>query len=318
MLDKIGRRPRDLPVSTGKWVSPYRDRRQRNPKEHVFTWFEMVHRHGDLPAPYLLEFTKGLITEKAAYALLTDLFHEDQTPYGGMLLARPKYQFATFRKLNTRVPVTEHLVYAKNANTLEALKRENRYHEHVPEPSNSPRHDFNRSCFTASIHLATVKAPHRYEYIFHDAIVDLIKTDRFTLSDGAVLKPDCLFAIRYLPTEQWIVFVVEVDREGSRQKWKRKLELYQKLIGGGAYKKVFWEGARLMHMSVFDSPGKMQNVMQDALKLSGGAGCNYMLFKSVPYYAGHFVPPPVMPELFYEPWLRAGLDPFSLSDPPGR
>ena len=85
--DRLGRRYRASPVSTGKCIRP---------SDRDLLLFEKLHRHGPLSTPYLVAYSR-LLRKSVTRAKdrLTDLFNEDDTPHNGTYLDRPWQQFET-------------------------------------------------------------------------------------------------------------------------------------------------------------------------------------------------------------------------------
>ena len=301
--DAIGRRPRDLAVSTGKpVVLTARD----------LDWFEMLHRHGALPAIYLHEFTKASCRNpKRSQDRATELFHEDNTHYGGTYLSRPFQQFAT---IDARY---QNLVYDLTDRSVEALKDAGRWHERAPQTSSRHwRHDFMLSCITASIHLATLGTG--YRFIFQDEILDRAETGLafdvpYRFNGKRVehqLKPDRIFGIQY-PNKKVRLFIVEADCSTevvrstfARKTLERSFTQYKEFIGKGLYKDALKVQGGVLVIMMTTSTGRMENMME----LVGGANSSF-LFGYLPQFSRFFKPPKVMPHLFTDPWPRAGMEP---------
>jgi hypothetical protein len=85
--DRLRRRYRSRPVSTGKRIRP---------SERDILLFEKLHRHGPLSTRYLVAYSQ-LLRKSATRAKdrLTGLFNEDDTPHNGTYLDRPWQQFET-------------------------------------------------------------------------------------------------------------------------------------------------------------------------------------------------------------------------------
>jgi hypothetical protein len=60
---------------------------------------------------------------------------------------------------------------------------------------------------------------------------------------------------------------------------------------------------------------RMKNMIDILNKMAGGKGNNYILFRTLPHLSGIYKPPVPQPELYLEPWYRAGEPPFFINKP---
>ena len=307
--DTLQRRFRQTRLPTGRRVLyPERD----------IVWLEKLHRHGPLATSYLLEYTTRRDHHEARKRL-KHFFHEDATPHGGPYLDRPWQQFQTLD------PETHELVYA-NTKHADLLLTEHKLLR-TNTPTTSPiswKHDVMCSFITASIELAVLKQPEKYEYIFHDEIVERLGTFSFPVPVGGLVKnlrPDRAFGIKYKEVGGALIFLVEADcstepnnpESFDRKSHKRSILQYEEFLGRGLYKQYFWQGARVMLLSVFASEAKMRNVRTLTSELTKGN--SFTLFAAWPAFARYFVPPKPRHDLFTAPWTRAGYEPFNISKP---
>ena len=129
-----------------------------------------------------------------------------------------------------------------------------------------------------------------------------------------------MFGIKYGDNRR--IFLLEADRatEVTRSTSKRKNKLenfnqYRKLIGQGLYKEQYSINSGLMLLYVTVSETHMYNLIDLLMDLSNGKGNNYILFKAISHFTRYFKPPKPQPELFTEPWKRAGHEDFYISKP---
>ena len=300
--DSLGRRRRDVAVPSGESV-------HITPRDLV--WFEMLHRHGALPLPYLYEFTKATNrSHRSAVIRATKLFHEQQ-------LLRPHQQFAT---LDARYQT---LVYDLAEKAKMELKAASLWRSRAPQPSPTHwRHDLMLSCFTASIHLATIGTECRY--IFQDEILDRANTNMWfdvgykIGAKNILLRPDRLFGIQY-PNGKVRLFIVEADcgtetlqSTTHRKTIERNAKQYQAFIAGKLYKDALKVQGGLLLINLTNSADRMTNMMK-VVESAASQGRNaYTLFGCLPQFARYFKPPKVMTQLFTDPWPRVGCDPFQI------
>lgn len=300
--DTLGRRPRDKRVPTGETVLI-------QPRDLM--WFEMLHRHGALPFPYLHEFTKGSERFLIGASRRTKvLFHEGY-------LTRPYQQFVT---LNARYQT---LVYDLSPKGEQLLKGAGTWRELAPRTASTHwAHDFMLACITASIHIATLGT--EYRFIFEDEILARAGAEKrefdvgYTTASGKtfLLRPDRFFGIEY-PTGDTRLFVVEADRgtetqmsDQGRKTIERNAEQYKRFIGGHLYKDVFKTRAGMLVLHVTTSEQRMRNMMAVTDRVIGPN--TYSLFTYLPQFSRYFKPPKVLNHLFTDPLLRVGKDAFSI------
>jgi hypothetical protein len=304
LRDSIGRRKRWTPIAT---------RARYRPTERGIIMMEKLHRHGALPSSFLHAYCvlEGYRNRGRTLDNLTNLYNESQTPHGGRYLDRPFQQAATF---DARY---QEIMYEIAAPGLEALAERGLYHKYAPVPSNNHWiHDAFCSAFTASIELAVLAEPERYEYIFHDEIVERLGGHFLFEVAGEELEPDRSFGIRYKPSGGARIFLLEADRgtetnttksKKPRKTQDKSIRLYNTFIGQGAYQKYFPQGTRLMLIRIFSSPPKMEHVRD----MTGN--CTFTLFQSWPTFTRFFKPPLPKLDFFTGPYLRAGHPAFFIN-----
>jgi hypothetical protein len=323
--DSLGRRLRDVAVSTGKHVT----------RENAdLIWFEAIHRLGHQTSAALYELTKHIRRDKQrALHRMRDLRHERDSEYGGPTLFYPLQQE------KARRPDRNLSVYGITKHGIEALKASGRYREHAPGTKHQEwKHDFMGASVAASLYLRTRKHPELYEFILEDEIVSRLGGVRefrvtypYTARDGSiatrdvVLRPDGFNGIRYLPTGEERILIREEDCGTERndsdsrtvKSHKHNILQYAAFFQSSERRRLFGD-ARAVVLSTFSSPAKMRNVMNLLLELSSGRGSNFMLFRSWPAFGDRFRPPAPDSDLFIGPWERAGHAPLYINTLSGR
>ncbi|MEQ9135736.1 MAG: replication-relaxation family protein [Thalassobaculum sp.] len=311
-LTAITPRTRDVPRTTGRRVT-------LTPRDLV--WFEMLHRHGALPITYLYQFTKDQFRSlDAAKNRATPLFHEANTPHNGQYLSRPGQQWATL----SPNAMQHELVHELRPAAERALKDAGLWRERAPQPSPSHwHHDFMVSCFTASVHLATLGT--EYGYVFQDEILDrAVATMTFDVGERRSakeipLRPDRMFGIRY-PSGKVRVFILEADRATEtlrstlpRKTIERNVRQYRAFIGGGLYKDALKLSGGVLVIYATTARDRMRNIQEVIAEGSPGGRNAYSLTTYLPEFGPYTRPPAVMPRLFTDPYERVGHEPFMIS-----
>ncbi|MFK7841706.1 MAG: replication-relaxation family protein [Sphingorhabdus sp.] len=313
MKDKLGRRKRHVPQSTGKRVTP---------QERDVLWFQKLLEHGPLPSSFLLAYAQGSHkSEKRAKERLTDLFNEKNTPDDGTYLSRPPLQFRTFNAGYNQ------LVYDVTKHSLKALDR-TRIDSLAGNANAGPwLHRHMVACITASIELATLDRDD-VSYISQQQILKRADTElraetTITEPSGAYytknLLPDALFGLQYHISDgdRFRFFVVEADRSTepatsrnfNRKSLLRTLLQYQDYIDNGLYREHLGLTSPLLVLNVV----KDEKRLDQLLRLTSqeiGDGCSYQLFQAWDAFGEIFVPPQPNLELLEHAWQRAGNDPL--------
>jgi len=302
-LDRLGRRSRLSRKSTGVRVELTKADLLR---------FAFLQRHGDLPTSLIHQYTQYLGMVKNLHATrrrLGKLFHERNTPHNGPYLDRNHNQQYTANS------DYHFAVYRVNDRSIKALKEARLHVEHIPRHSNSWKHDFLRSCYSASMELMCLKHSEELEYIPHHEIVGRTGMDSFTV-DGMHFTPDLIHGIRYKDSGTARLYMVEIDchteqlRTTARKRFitfEKKLELYRKYIAGGVYKEDFGIRGGILLAVVTTNRTHMHNLMA----LAGNS--NFMLFNTVPDFDFGFIPPAEPFELLKAAWTRPGKDDFYMN-----
>lgn len=305
-LDSLQRRNRIEPHSTGRRIDYLTER-------DLF-WFEKLYRHGPLPSTYLVAYSRalGYTVDKKALDRLTLLFHEATTAHKAPYLDRP------FQQHNTQLRY-QPSVYDVRPAAKKALEEAGRLPEYAPTHAIGMwwYHDFMLACITASIELACLREPDKYRFIFHDEICGDISSHlsfpvTFTDITGKkrtqLLNPDRAFGIHYLKDNSVRYFLVEADRgtetvNSASAGRKRLLDTdlqYRQFIGKLDYKEAMLFDGGIVLLNVMTSEQRMHNLM-GLIKPT-----NYMAFKALPIFGREFKSPPVMYDLFTDPWARPG------------
>jgi len=313
--DKLGRRSRWVPTSTGKRIT-------LQPRDWL--WLEWIHRHGPLPSSFLLEAAKGYgRCPKKATERLGDLFHEAGTAHGGAYLTRPRQQFRT---LDSRYQA---LVYDLSEAGRAALVQRGKWRDQSRGAGGPWLHQFMVAVITASIELA-VQASDKLEFIPQADILERSETTLRTeidyldpVLDRRVTKtfaPDAVFGFEYLTDQgpRFRFFVLEADRgteplqsqNSARKSLLRSFHQYDAYLGDKLYQKHLKLTAPLLPLTVTTSEKRMGNMLEmlgdmpDLQRLA--------LFKHWPAFADPFRVPPPHLELLDQQWLRAAGAPLRI------
>ncbi|MCP5383039.1 MAG: replication-relaxation family protein [Sphingomonadaceae bacterium] len=314
--DTLGRRKRLTPNPTGKRVSP---------TKRDLGWFAALAEHGPLPSSFLLAFSgNSHRSEKRARERLTDLFHEDNTPYGGAYLTRPPQQFRTIDSRYNQL-VYDLAPAGERALDLQQIRR--------GAPSGPWLHRFMTGCITASIELATL-ARGDVSYIPQSSILAWAETDlRYpvTITDPSTrwrgpkdLIPDAVFGLCYHTRDgdRFRFFAVEADRatepttssNWNRKSFERNLAQYQAYVAGGAYREHLRLSAPLLVLNVLSDERRMQRMVEFvASRYSGGN--SFVLFQDWQGFGPVFRPPEPSPAFLNGGWVRGGLPSFCIDQP---
>lgn len=315
--DKLNRRHRMKPVSTGKCVSP---------TKRDLIWFQKVHEHGPLSSSFLHAFSKHLCrSSKRARDRLTDLFNEDQTPHGGAYFARPWQQFATF---DSRY---QELVYELTPASQKALQEHGAWHSTAGGAAGPWKHRYMVAAITSSIELATL-ARADLNYIPQTKLLKRAQTTlRCTVpfqnpSTGKLEKrdliPDAVFGLEYINNNQssYRFFIVEADRGTeptttsrlNRKSHLRNFLQYREFVGNGGYKKHFNLTSGMLVLNVVSHPRTM-TAMLDLLANESPRGNSYQLFLHVEGFGRTFKPASSPLNLIDTDWKRVGTPPIKIA-----
>ncbi|WP_337658829.1 replication-relaxation family protein [Sphingorhabdus sp. Alg231-15] len=291
--DKIGRRTRIKPSSTGKRVS-------LQPRDLL--WLEKLAEHGPLPSSFLLEYGKRTHkSEKRAKERLTDLFNEENTPDKGTYLTRPLQQFRT---IDARY---NQLVYELSPASIAALRKSGCSLN--PRRSGPWQHSLMVSSITASVDLACIDRQD-INYIPQSKILDRADQPlRWATSicdpdSGATYKkellPDAVFGLEYLMPagKRYRFFTLEADRSTEplrsaqihRKSFIRHLQQYEDYIECGGYQDHLNLTAPMMVLNVVTSEARLERMLALTAEYFPH-GNSYQLFQCWEDFGGPIRPP---------------------------
>lgn len=310
--DRLGRRSRHTPQSTGKRIT-------LQPRDRL--WLVKLAAHGPLPSSFLLQYaTDSHKSDKRAGERLTDLFHEDDTADGGAYLTRPPQQFRT---LDSRY---NQLVYDLAPAGWKALGRKR------PARAGPWLHQHFVSCITASVELATLQTENiqflSQSYLLERAEAELRCTvPTINPATGRTVQkdliPDALFGLKYHTPNgpRFRCFVMEADRgtepatskNFNRKSVERSLEQYEAYIGAGRYKEHLKLKAPLLVLNVSTS-AKRQELMQKVVSRKGSAQAQaFMLFQTWEAFGEVYKPPNPNAALLNSQWERTQFDSLKIA-----
>ena len=317
--DRLGRRDRLIPQSTGKRVTP---------QERDLLWFSKLAEHGPLPSSFLLAYAHDTHrSTKRARERLTDLFNEDNTPDNGQHLIRPPQQFRT---LDSRY---NQLVYDLAPAGDRALVRSGKAIAVSAAPSGPWLHRFMISCVTASIELATIDQPD-ITYIPQSEVLSRAGADLrhpVTITEpmtGRTLTkdiiPDAIFGLQYQTAQgdRFRFFAVEADRatepttssNWNRKSFERNLLQYDAYVAGGAYRDHLGLTAPLLVLNVLSDERRAARMVDFAARRYP-KGNTFMLFQTWADFGPVFRPPEPSRAFLMNRWTRGGLPPFCIDRP---
>jgi len=307
-IDPLGRLSRDIAVSSGK--------RLRLTKRDLI-WFRKLSRHGHLPSTFLHEFSKNSHkSEKRARERLKDLFREANTDHNGAYLLRPWQQNLTIN------PRNNHLVYALSKYGERMIKGEGLYESNTPRSSCSWKHDFLRSCVSASRELSCLAMPDLCEYVSHHEVVEKIGRDDFS-ANGVMVRPDVIDGIRFKKTGNILLFPTEIDcntepneskNQNRKSYFKKKLLQYKTFISNKFYRSLWGIAGGVIMMTVTTNRTHMLNLMRTADRLFQHRGSIFMGFQYVSGFEYYLKPPLPMTDFLTKPIQRPGKPPLILSE----
>ena len=313
--DAIGRRKPTKRQPTGKKIYP------RLPRDLL--WYEKLHHHGALPAPFLHAFSKHIACNyESATKRMKDLFHESNH------LNIPGQQFDTYNA-NSNYRVYNITTLAEGV-----LKGEKLWSEYAPSVHGAWKHQCMVGCITASLELGTMNHPH-LRYIPQHEILARANTTLKTKvryqnpntkrEENAGLIPDAVCGIEYRQGEgrSYRFFIIEADRatepkrtdKFDRKSYRKSVLQYREFIGCGLYKEHFNLQASMVVLTVTTSKRQMENWVKIVAEQSENGKNSFMLFQYAPAFGLFFKPPLPMYGLLTKPWHRAGHEPFFIDRP---
>jgi hypothetical protein len=275
---------------------------------------EAIQKHWWLPSHYLFEFTKHVAKD--------EYFHRKQLKrlVDAGFLERPA-------ALNDPRVKNDFLNYALAPKAEEVLEMAGKRHKYALPPGGGFAHAAMTVAITANIDLQATKAGVRFisqEETLAKApqkTLDIPATISYAFKSGTQhstrpTTPDQLFGLEY--ESGYRFFAVEADRgtetlEPHNLKANsilRKLLSYDYILRKGEYKKQLGI-PQLYVLFVTTSATRADNMIKLGEKLFGRS--NFMLFNEIPGFGHFFKSPPLLPELWTRPWLRAGNSPFDIS-----
>lgn len=311
-----------------RWAPPLSTDARIVPQEADYRILEALDCHGPLPAPYLFEFVKPLRSNYTGHQKrLCQLYNEANTPHGGAYLSRPPQQGASFHARYQ--PLTYDIAAAGRI----ALAERGTISAHIPPRTDPMHHRLMNACTTASIRLAAERSCISYvpleQIVSHDACPNTTRAAKNPLLvrlSGKTLVPDDLFGLGYpsdaRPTFRF--FALEVDRgtesldrtDLSQTSYGGKLPLYLDLMRQRLFTER-WGIPNLLVLTVTTGPKRMSNMMEHVAQCTTHAPKlrARFLFKWKPDFAGHWSVPPILHDLFDEPWDRCEYDPLRIDEP---
>jgi hypothetical protein len=241
-IDRMGRRSRTLPQSTGKRIRL---------TERDLLWLSKINTHGPLSTSELYTFGKHLGgNEQRAKNRLTDLFNEDNNTHGKPYLTRPNQQF------NTVDARYKELVYDLTPAGIKALQDNGTYHLHSGTSLGPWWHGRAVAQTTAKTEIDTLDDP-KTNYIAGWQILERAElttlryptkfTDPYT--GRQIIKdliPDAIYGLEFVKSDglYYRFHCVEVDRgtepKASSNMERKSLERmklqYEDYIGNERYK----------------------------------------------------------------------------------
>lgn len=288
-------------------------------QERDFALFAALERHGPLPSTYLYEFTKDSARNfKGFQQRLTDLYNEDNTAHRGFYLDRPAQQHAS---INARYQPMSYELTELGHRSL----RDQGIVTQMRESPNGPYlHRFMTACLTASMELTVTRAGFRYlsqaDIFGHPKCPDDVAERDHPLAlphrDGDII-PDQLFGINY--GGKYRFFALEADRKTETvvaskalaKSFARKLDAYAEILETQNYR-ACWGIPTLTVLIVTTSEAHMRTMIAALDDVAEPRFATRFLFKTTPQFGKYWTVPPVLTDLFTDPWARLG-DPLTLS-----
>lgn len=282
---------------------------------------ERVHRHGSLSLldihAYYPEVTYDVI-RKVVYRMVNT---PAQRPYDAPLL-----RIAPGHKPKTSVVDTNFGVVELTEVGKLVLIDHGRWHERAPG-HHGVNYFHDRLCaqITIWLELACLRQPDKYQYRFHDEIMEHT-TGEFWVGNYEQKKklkkpnlvPDVFGGVRFLGDDTKVTFVIEGDRgtEGHTLAARKKTtqsnaKIYNDWIASEQYQKDLDIDSGLVVMIVTVIPPRVQNMMKSAATfLTDENAQRGVVFKYIPGFAPIYKPQRFDPEFFSGAWHRIGQPPY--------
>ncbi len=267
--------------------------------------FEAINRHGPLPVHYLYELTKskgkglGWLKRK-----ITKLTHG--TTYDAPYLDRPEQQWAS---VDGRFQPN---IYDLTPRALAILAERG---IRLNQRSDPFLHRFMGAATAASIQLAAecrqLKFADFAAILAHPKCPEPTKTALNPLAipaKGKHVIPDNLFAVQ---GERPSFYAVEIDRrtesiasDTAKTAYGRKLHGYIDILANRTYRAHL--GIPKLHiLTVTTNSLHLQHMLDFYHSLNAPEFAKHFLFKSISNFGANWHVPPIMYELFNEPWIVA-------------
>lgn len=307
-FDKSGRRLRHArPVSDGKSLTL---------TDADYLILEWLNHHGPLPTHYLYEPIKHLRRDYTYHQKrLARLRNRNDTPHDGRYLIRPRAQWATMDADQQRC------TYDITKAAITALRK--REVPIYPDRIDPMKHRFMNACTTASMRIALTELAFAYVTLptimahrnFPEQRRKMASPLRIEVPGGDLI-PDDLQGIGYT-SDTFRFFALEDDRSTETlEEIERKLRGYIHLLKTNSYMHE-WGVPNLYVMILTVGRTRMQNIIKLLYRLTKNDPHlrKYFLFRFKREFAGEWQVPEIMRDLVTDPWERADLPPFFLTNP---
>jgi hypothetical protein len=267
--------------------------------------FEAINRHGPLPIHYLYELTKregkglGWLKKK-----ITKLTHG--TMSDGPYLYRPEQQWAS---IDGRFQPN---IYDLTPRALAVLAERGARLANRTDPF---LHRFMGACVNASINIAADRTGYTYadiaRLLAHEKCPEATARVANPLAiptSGKHVIPDAIFGLQM---DRPAFYAVEIDRrtesinsDTARTAFGRKLYGYLDILENRTYR-AHLGIPNLRILTVTTNALHLKHMIDFYHSLNAGKYARHFLFKSVPGFTASWRVPPVMYDLFNDPWTAA-------------
>lgn len=294
MLDTLGRRLRFAPPQPkGKFIRI---------TERDISAFAAINRHGPLPIHYLHQYAGGSIA--TLQRKVSRLTHG--TDYDAPYLYRPEQQWASVDgKFQPNV-------YALTPRALAVLAERGDRLNNRTDPF---LHRLMTATVTASVEIAATRSGYVYadlsRLLTHEKCPEPTRrasNPQAIPTTGKHVVPDAIFGIQ---KERPSFFAVEIDRrtesinsDVARTTFGRKLCGYLDILESRTYR-THLGIPNLTILTLTTNALHLQSMLNYYRSLNAGRHAPHFLFKSVPGFTANWRVPPIMHDLFNEPWIAA-------------
>lgn len=288
--------------------------------------FELIQRHGPLSSRYLFQLTKSE--------------GQDWTGYQKRLLALTKDGYLDRPpKVNNPHIHDDFFVYVLTEDSRRALASIGKLYQFARPVGGGYEHQMMTAAATASVELecrdirfldqeAIIQASPAETQRARNPLAIPSTISRTTKVRGSATTqksdrptvPDQIFGIEYWPGKRRY-FLIEADRGTESQRRadldensiERKILCYRDILKRRTFFKHFGvEKMFLLFLTV--SAGRVEN-MKALVRELAPEYAHLFLFKAVPGFELYQRTPPLLPELWNEPWDRADHEPFAINEP---